>query len=59
MVSQAKPILTEKLKPIDWKEAYEILKHSAEDLCSKVPPVKPKAGEVFVFSATEDSKSSK
>ena len=40
---------------IAWGEAYEILENppSVPELCVKVPPVKPKAGEVFLFSATE------
>ena len=46
----------QKTESIAWVEACEILEEnppSVPELCVKVPPVKPKAGEVFLFSATE------
>ena len=50
----AKPIATNRHKAIDWKEAYEILRTPQQRLsCSKIPAVKPNAGEVFLFDAIQ------
>ena len=41
---------------ISTKEAIEILKNTPISKCTQVPPQKPKAGQVFLFKATEDTK---
>ena len=46
---ECKPLFTNKTEPIAWSEAYGILEDPREEVCVKVPPVKPKAGEVFYF----------
>ena len=55
-LSQAKPIATERNEAIGWKEACEIPRISTaqQNLYSNTPPVK--AGEVFLYAATEDNK---
>ena len=57
----AKPIMSERQKVIDWKEAYDILQCEVKSLerCSEIPPVKPKGGEVYLFCSNDDKKRSK
>ena len=56
MSVNAEPIFSARNQAIDWEEAYDILQSQHKYSCCNLPPVKPKAGEVFLFLATEDSK---
>ena len=56
----AQPIFRNRNVAITWKEASNILSRpSAYEPLAVVPPVKPKAGEVYLFKATSDAKKSK
>ena len=52
----AQPIFPARNEAIGWEEAYDILWSQHQCLCCNLPPVKPRAGEVFLFSATKASK---
>ena len=52
----AQPIFSARNEAIGWEEAYDILRSQHQYSCCNSPSVKPRAGEVFLFSATEDSK---
>ena len=56
----AQPIFSARNEAIGWEEAYtyDILRSQHKYSCCNSPPVKPRAGEVFLFSATEASKRS-
>ena len=54
----AQPIFTARNKEIGWEEAYDILQSQHQYSCCDSPPVKPTAGEVILFAATEASKRS-
>ena len=56
-MSQA--IFSDRNQAISWEEAYDILQSQHKYSCCNLPPVKPKAGKVFLFSAKEISKRSK
>ena len=55
----AQPIFSARNEAIGWEEAYDILQSQYQYSCCNSPPVKPRAGESFLFSATEASKRSK
>ena len=55
----AEPIFSARNEAIGWEEAYDILQSQHQYTCCNFPPVKPRAGEVFLFSASEASKRSK
>ena len=55
----AQPIFSARNEAIGWEEAYDILQSQHQYSCCNSPPVKPRAGEGFLFSATEASKRSK
>ena len=55
----ARPIFSARNEAIGWEEAYDILRSQHQCFCYNSPPVKPRDGEVFLFSATEASKRSK
>ena len=49
----AHPIFFARSEVIGWEEAYDILRSRHQYSCCNSPPVTPRAGEVFPFSATE------
>ena len=53
------PIFSARNEAIGWEEAYDILRSHHQYSCCNSPLVKPRAGEIFLFSATEASKRSK
>ena len=58
----AQPIFRDRNVAITWKEASNILSRPSaydHEPLAVVLPVKPKAGEVYLFKATSDAKKSK
>ena len=55
----AQPIFSARNEAIGWEEVYDILRSQHQYSCCDLPPVKPRAGEVILFAATEASKRSK
>ena len=54
----ARALYTNRMKPISWEEAFEILTSNDTEtyFSAAVPPVKPHAGEVYLFKSMDEVK---
>ena len=57
-MENAEPIFRDRNTAITWKEASDILSRPSSYKQAAVPPVKAKAGEVYLFQATSDARKS-
>ena len=58
-MENAEPIFRDRNTAIPWKEASDILSSPSSYRQAAVLPVKPKAGEVYLFQATSEARKSK